>query len=470
MVAVSSLGFSVYEQYTSSTNADGTTSQSGSLQAGVTVGTDDGSEHGSAIILDVTKAPASQKLKAGLRAVDTLTQVANQARTQAPKEAAAGRLARAIEELRALNLSGGGLRAVQQAVRIAQDIASAVRELAQAEQAIAEESGSTAGADDADIGAAEAAAAGATGIPTGDPGAASPPTPATSTDAVQTGTGAATDQAAADRSTKTIPGLVEAGYSREVGAAVSGLVAAAAGLGAGPAADGKATSVLAQAIIAQLQASGLPVDGTSLTKALQELIANPLAGAEALQASAAQAGLNVAVATSLEVKNTLTDPRSAAAQGISAGAAAAAIDDPYDQLIKDAVAALAAIGKGLRKALPPLLNSDDKKTVREARKAQEQYAKAVADTVTSIGDYYTAKGEVEAEGGSERAPDAETKAAIDAADAVVNGPNPDNHEGGTVGAGSGTGDAGTGTGTGTIAPGSSASTSIGIRVSVDIQA
>ena len=53
MVAVSSLGFSVYEQYTSNSNADGTTNQSGEVQAGVTVGTDDGSQYGSAIVLDV---------------------------------------------------------------------------------------------------------------------------------------------------------------------------------------------------------------------------------------------------------------------------------------------------------------------------------------------------------------------------------------------------------------------------------
>ena len=159
MAAVSSLNFNVYEQYTSNTDASGTTSSSGSLQAGVTVGTDDGSSYGSAIILDVNKAPASKKISDGLKAVNTLTQVANYERTQAPKDAAASRLAQAIGELRAINLVGGGIHAVEEAVRVAQDIASAVRDLAAAEEAIAADGGSSSsGASGASAGASAAAA------------------------------------------------------------------------------------------------------------------------------------------------------------------------------------------------------------------------------------------------------------------------------------------------------------------------
>ena len=471
MVAVSSLGFSVYEQYTSNTNADGTTSQSGSLQAGVTVGTDDGSKYGSAIVLDVKQAPASQKLKDGLRAVNTLVQVANYARTQAPKDAAASRLAQAIQELRALNLVGGGLRAVQQAVRIAQDIASAVRDLASAEQAIAADGGSSSdGSTAAGAGAAAAAAISAalssSSSSTAPAGIAAASNGSADATADPTGTNA-----------KTTPASIEAGYSSEVGTALTGLVAGEAGFGTGAAADNKASSGLAKAIVAQLQATGLPVNGANLEKALQDLIANPLLGAQELQASAKQAGLTVTVATSLDVKNTLTDPRSAAAGGVSASAAAAAIEDPYDELIKDAVAALAAIGKGLKKALPPLLNSPNKKVAREAKKAQDQFAQAVADTVKSIGDYYTAKSEIEANGGSDGTPSPATKAQIDAADAVINGPNAGNDQGGTVGDDAGVSGADTSLGkagigddeAAAIAPGSTAGTSIGIHVSVNIQ-
>ena len=473
MVAVSSLGFSVYEQYTSNTNADGSTNQSGALQAGVTVGTDDGSKYGSAVVLDVKQAPATKALSAGLRAVNTLTQVANYARTQAPKDAAASRLAQAIQELRALNLVGGGLRAVQQAVRIAQDIAGAVRDLAQAEQAIAQDGGASGGFDLGSAGAAEAAAASAAALAGG-----STPAPAAS------GAGASSDTtgATAGATIGKTPLAVEAGYSGKVGGALSGLIAGEAGLGTGAAADNKVTSGLAGAIVAQLQASGLPVNGANLVKALQDLIANPLLGAQELQASAKQAGLDVTVSTSLDVKNTLTDPREAAASGVSAGAAAAAIDDPYDELVRDAVAALAAIGKGLKKALPPLLNSPNRKVAREARKAQDKYAQAVADTVKSIGDYYSAKSEVEANGGSDGSPSPATKAQIDAADAVINGPNAGNDQGGTIKDDSGVSGADTqlgntsdvdaaigDDGAATIAAGSTAGTSIGVHVSVNIQ-
>ena len=479
MVAVSSLGFSVYEQYTSNTNADGSTNQSGALQAGVTVGTDDGSKYGSAVVLDVKQAPATKALSAGLRAVNTLTQVANYARTQAPKDAAASRLAQAIQELRALNLVGGGLRAVQQAVRIAQDIAGAVRDLAQAEQAIAQDGGASGGSDLGSAGAAEAAAASAAALAGG-----STPAPSTGTTAAASGAGASSDTAGATAGAtigKT-PLAVEAGYSGKVGGALSGLIAGEAGLGTGAAADNKVTSGLAGAIVAQLQASGLPVNGANLVKALQDLIANPLLGAQELQASAKQAGLDVTVSTSLDVKNTLTDPREAAASGVSAGAAAAAIDDPYDELVRDAVAALAAIGKGLKKALPPLLNSPNRKVAREARKAQDKYAQAVADTVKSIGDYYSAKSEVEANGGSDGSPSPATKAQIDAADAVINGPNAGNDQGGTIKDDSGVSGADTqlgntsdvdaaigDDGAATIAAGSTAGTSIGVHVSVNIQ-
>ncbi|HLZ67965.1 MAG TPA: hypothetical protein VKQ29_17205, partial [Aliidongia sp.] len=165
------------------------------------------------------------------------------------------------------------------------------------------------------------------------------------------------------------------------------------------------------------------------------------------------------------------------AGGVSASAAAAAIEDPYDELIKDAVAALATIGKGLKKALPPLLNSPNKKVAREAKKAQDQFAQAVADTVKSIGDYYTAKSEIEANGGSDGTPSPVTKAQIDAADAVINGPNAGNDQGGTVGDNAGVsgadtalGNAGIGDdGAAAIVPGSTAGTSIGIHVSVNIQ-
>jgi hypothetical protein len=473
MVAVSSLGFSVYEQYTSNTNADGTTSQSGALQAGVTVGTDDGSQYGSSVVLDIKQAPASKKLSDGLRAVNTLTQVANYARTQAPKDAAASRLAQAIQELRALNLVGGGLRAVQEAVRIAQDIAGAVRDLASAEQAIAADGGgSSSGSDGASAGAAAAAA-----ISAALSGSSSSSPPGAAGAGASAAADPTADNDAADPSAKATPASVEAGYSSQVGTALTGLVAGAAGLGTGAAADSKASSGLTKAIIEQLQATGLPVDGSTLEKALDDLIANPLQGAQDLQASAKQAGLNVTVATSLDVKSTLTDPRSAASGGVSAAAAAASIDDPYDELIKDAVAALAAIGKGLKKALPPLLNSPNKKIAHDAKKAQDQFAKAVAETVVSVGDYYTAKSEVEAEGGSDGTPSPFTKAQIDAADAVINGPSAANDQGGTVGDDASISDADATAGStaigddgaATIAPGSTAGTSIGIHVSVNIQ-
>jgi fructose-specific phosphotransferase system component IIB len=275
-----------------------------------------------------------------------------------------------------------------------------------------------------------------------------------------------------------MPAVVEAGYSGQVGAGVTGLVAGEAGLGSGPAANQKASSGLAQAVIAALQATGLPVDGSSLVKALQDLIANPLLGAQELQASAKQAGLNVTVATSLDVKNTLTDPRNAAASGVSAGAAAAAINDPYDGLINDAVAALAAIGKGLSRALPPLLNSPNKKIARDAQKAKDQFAQAVADTLKSIADYYSAKAQVEANGGSGGTPSPETKAQIDAADAAVNGPSAGNDQGGTVNEDAGVSGADTSLGNAAaigadgaaaIAPNSVGGISIGIQVSVNIQ-
>ncbi|WP_326880341.1 hypothetical protein [Aliidongia sp.] len=417
-------------------------------------------------MLDIKQKPASDILKAGLRAVNTLTQVANYARTQAPKDAAASRLAQAIQELRALNLVGGGLRAVQEAVRIAQDIAGAVRDLASAEQAIAQDGGSGGISDAAGAGAAEAAAASAAALG----GGATPATPASQSGGTASG-------GTAGSGAKSTPAAVEAGYSGQVGNAVTGLIAGEAGLGTGASADHKVTSGLAQAIVAQLQSSGLPVNGSTLVKALQDLIANPLRGAQELQESAKQAGLNVRVSTSLDVKNTLTDPRSAAASGVSAGAAAAAIDDPYDELIKDAVAALAAIGKGLKKALPPLLNSPNKRIAHEARKAQDKFAQAVVDTVESIGGYYSAKGEIEANGGSDGTPSPATRAQIDAADAVINGPNEGNDQGGTVagdagvsGADTQLGNAAIGDdGAATIAAGSTAGTSIGIHVSVNIE-
>ena len=308
MAAVSSLDFNIYEQYTSNTGATG--SPSGTLQAGVTVGTDDGSKYGSAIILDVTQAPASQKLAAGLKAVNTLTQVANYARTQAPKDAAAGRLAQAIESLRAINLVGGGIRAVQEVVRIAQEIAGAVRDLAAAEQAIAADGGASGGADGASAGAAAAAAVSA--ALSGSSG-----TPAPSGSSIS-----ATADTTADPSGTAASTGIEAGYSGTAGAGVTGLIAGAAGLGSGPGARQKAASDLAQAVVAQLQATGLPVDGANLVGALQDLIANPVLGAQELQTSARQAGLTVTVATSLDVENTLTDPRDAASSGIAAGAAA----------------------------------------------------------------------------------------------------------------------------------------------------
>jgi len=340
MAAVSSLNFNVYEQYTSGTDASGTTSQSGSLQAGVTVGTDDGSSYGSAIILDVDQAPASKKLAEGVKAVNTLTEVANYARTQAPKDAAASRLAQAIGELRTIDLATGGIRAVQEAVRVAQDIASAVRDLANAEEAIAADGGpSPGGADGAGAGAAAAAA-----ISAALSGSSSTPSASLSPAPVATAAAAASSQATS----------AEAGYSGQVGSDVTGLIAAQAGLGSGPQANQKVSSGLAQAVIAELQATGLPVDAANLTGSLQDLIANPLLGAQELQAGAKQAGLDVTVATSLDVQSTLTDPRDAAAPGVSAAAGAAAIDDPYDELIGDAVAALAAIGKGLKKALPTI--------------------------------------------------------------------------------------------------------------------
>jgi hypothetical protein len=465
MVAVSSLNFSVYEQYTSSTDATGATSQSGSLQAGVTVGTDDGSKYGSAVVLDVKQAPASKKLSDGLKAVNTLTQVADYARTQAPKDAAASRLAQAIQELRSINLVGGGIRAVQEAVRIAQDIAGAVRDLASAEQAIAADGGSSGGSGGASAGAGAAAAA----ISAALSGSSNTPTSSPSASA-----GGSADSNA-DPSAKLA--AAEAGYSGEAGAGVTGLIAGEAGLGSGPAADQKVSSGLADAVINALQATGLPVDGSNLAKSLQDLITNPVLGAQELQDSARQAGLNVTVKTSLDVKNTLTDPRSIAGSGVSAGASAAAINDPYDELIKDAVSALAAIGKGLKKALPPLLNSPNKKVAQDARKAQEQFAKAVADTVTSVDDYYTAKAQIEANGGSDGTPSPATKAQIDAADAVINGPSAGNDQGGTVdddagvsGADASLGNAAVGDdGAAAIAPGSVASTSISIHVSVNIE-
>jgi len=464
MAAVSSLNFNVYEQYTSGTDASGTTSQSGSLQAGVTVGTDDGSSYGSAIILDVDQAPASKKLAEGVKAVNTLTEVANYARTQAPKDAAASRLAQAIGELRTIDLATGGIRAVQEAVRVAQDIASAVRDLANAEEAIAADGGpSPGGADGAGAGAAAAAA-----ISAALSGSSSTPSASLSPAPVATAAAAASSQATS----------AEAGYSGQVGSDVTGLIAAQAGLGSGPQANQKVSSGLAQAVIAELQATGLPVDAANLTGSLQDLIANPLLGAQELQAGAKQAGLDVTVATSLDVQSTLTDPRDAAAPGVSAAAGAAAIDDPYDELIGDAVAALAAIGKGLKKALPPLLNSHNKKVAREAKKAQDQFGQAVADTVTSIADYYSAKAEVEAEGLGDTPPSPATKAEIDAADAVIHGPDAGNDQGGTVADDAGvSGDdtelgnvaAVAADGTPSIAAGSVAGTSISIHVSVHIQ-
>jgi hypothetical protein len=438
------------------------------LQAGVTVGTTDGSTYGSAIILDVKQAPASKKLADGVKAVNTLTQVANYARTQAPKDAAASRLAQAIQELRAINLVGGGIRAVQEAVRVAQDIAGAVRDLASAEQAIAADGGTSGGSDGASAGAAAAAA-----ISAALSGSSSTPAP----NAASASAAAASDPAA-DPGSKAPSAGIEAGYSGEAGAGVTGLVAGAAGLGSGPAASQKVSSSLADAVIAALQATGLPVDASNLAKSLQDLITNPVLGAQELQTSARQAGLTVTVATSLDVQNTLTDPRSAASSGVSAGAAAAAINDPYDELVNDAVAALAAIGKGLKKLLPPLLNSPDKKVARDARKAQDQFAQAVADTVKSVADYYSAKSQVEAEGGSDGTPSPATKAQIDAADAVVNGPNAGNDQGGTIDADAGVSGQDTelgnaaavgDSGAAAIAPGSVAGTSIGIHVSVSIE-
>jgi hypothetical protein len=460
MVAVSSIDFSVYEQYTSATNADGTTSQSGALQAGVTVGTDDGSEYGSAILLDVKQAPASKKLSDGLKAVNTLTQLALNARTQAPKDAAAGRLARAIQSLRAINLVGGGIRSVQEAVRIAQEIAGAVRDLAAAEQAIAADGGT--------VSAGASAGAAAAAISSALSGASTAPSSA-STGAAASTHAAATSSAHQDAD--GTPEAVEAGYSTKVGNDVTGLVAGQAGFGSGPAANHQVASTLSQIIIAQLQAAGLPVNDANLTKSLQDLITDPLLGAQELQASAKQAGLNVTVSTSLDVENTLADPRSAAAAATSPGAIVAAINDPYDSLIHDAVAALAAIGKGLKKALPPLLNSPDKHIARLARKAQQDFQQAVADTVQSIGKYYTAKSEILAEGGSDGTPSPATKAAIDAADATIDGPSDANDQGGTAGDDAALGDAGlSASGSPAIAAGAVASTSIGIHVSVNISA
>jgi hypothetical protein len=467
MAAVSSLNFNVYEQYTSDTNDSGGSSQSGALQAGVTVGTDDGSSYGSAVVLDIKQAPATKKLADGEKAVNTLTQVANYARTQAPKDAAASRLAQAIQELRAINLVGGGIRAVQEAVRVAQDIASAVRDLASAEEAIAADGGgSSGGSDGASAGAAAAAAISAalSGSSTGPTAGTSPATASTATPT--------------DTSGQATPAQTEAGYSGEVGNDLTGLIAGQSGLGSGAQANQKVSSSLAQDVIAELQATGLPVDASNLTGSLQDLISNPLLGAQELQASARQSGLTVTVATSLDVKNTLTDPRNAAASGVSAAAGAAAIDDPYDELIGDAVAALDAIGKGLKKALPPLLNSPNKKIAREAKKAQDQFGQAVADTVKSIADYYSAKSTAEAEGINDGTPSPATKAQIDAADAVVHGPNAGNNDGGTSGDDAGVSGADTQLGNAaavsddgapSIAAGSVASTSIGIHVSVNIQ-
>ena len=195
-----------------------------------------------------------------------------------------------------------------------------------------------------------------------------------------------------------------------------------------------------------------------------------------------QAGLNVTVATSLDVTGTLEDPRNGAAAGVSSSAVVAAVDDPYDELIKDAVGALAIVAKGLRRSLPPLLNSPDRKVAREARKAQDQFAQAIADTAKAIGDYYNAKAEIEADGGTDGAPSAATKAQIDAADAVVNGPNAGNDQGGTVGEDAGVSgedialgdssdvEAAIGDdGTPAIAAGATAGITIGLQVSVNIQ-
>jgi len=455
MVAVSSLNFSVYEQYTSDTAADGSTSQSGSLQAGVTVGTDDGSSYGSSIILDVTKAPASKKLSDGLKAVNTLTQVASYARTQAPKDAAAGRLARAIGELRTLDLFGGGIRAVEQAVRIAQEIAGAVRDLAQAEEGIAEGGGgSSDGAAAASAGAAASAALSAALSGSSSPPAAAPV--------------AVSPSAPADPTASTT--AAETGYAGQAGTGVTSLVASAAGLGSGAGANRQAATTLSQALLGELQAAGLPVDGANLQQSLQDLITNPLAGGQELQASARQAGLDVTVATSLDVTNTLTDPRNAAAKGLSAAAAVDAIDDPYDGLIRDAVAALSAIGKGLRKALPPLLNSPDRKIAHRAKKAEDAFGQAVADTVKSIGDYYNAKAEVEAEGITEAPPSPIAKAAIDAANATIDGTGDDETTDATETAADAIGTPAVGAdGTPAISAGSVAGTSIAVHVSVNIQ-
>lgn len=179
MVAVSSLGFSVYEQYTSNSNADGSSSQSGDLQAGVTVGTDDGSKYGSSVILDVKQVAAAKKISDGMSAVDTLTKVANYERTQVPKDAASGRLAQAIQELRALNLVGGGIHSVQQAARIAQDSASALRDLASAEQSTAADGNPADASEGASAGAAAAAASAALSGASDGSAATAPPMAAT---------------------------------------------------------------------------------------------------------------------------------------------------------------------------------------------------------------------------------------------------------------------------------------------------
>jgi len=426
MVAVASLNFSVYEQYTSSTGADGTTRQTGTLNADVTVGTDDGSKYGSAIILDVDKAPATKKLSDGLKAVNTLTQVANYARTQAPKNAAASRLSEAIGELRTLDLYGGGIRAVEQAARVAQDIASAVRDLAAAEEAIAAEGGTPDPAATAGAGAAEAAAASAA-------------------------LDGSSSETPAVRAVVTTPTAVEASYSNAVGGPVTGLIAGATGLGSGAAADRKASSGLAQSVIAALDAAGLPVDGSSLTRSLQDLIDNPVLGAQELQASAKQAGLDVTVASSLDVSNSLTDPRLAAASGVTPGTIVGALDDPIDGLIQEAVAALGEIGKGLRKVLPPLLNSPDKKIAKRAKQAEDEFGQAVADTVKAISDYYNAKAEVVADGGADNAAAGD----VDATDLGD----------GTAGAG----DAGTAGSADLAGAGVVAASTVGIRVSVDIR-
>lgn len=344
-------------------------------------------------------------------------------------------------------------------MRIAQEIAGAVRDLAQAEEAIAEGGGgSSDGAAAASAGAAASAAlsaalSGSSSPPVAPPVAVSTPAPADPTAAAT---------------------AAETGYAGQAGTGVTSLVANAAGLGSGAGANRQAATTLSQALLGELQAAGLPVDGANLQQSLQDLITNPLGGAQELQASAKQAGLNVTVATSLQVTNTLTDPRNAAAKGLSAAAAVDAIDDPYDGLIRDAVAALSAIGKGLRKALPPLLNSPDRKIAHRAKKAEDEFGQAVADTVKSIGDYYNAKAQVEAEGITEAPPSPIAKAAIDAANGVIDGTGDDEtSDAGNARAGDADADVGTAAvgadGTPAISAGSVAGTSIAVHVSVNIQ-